>query len=1653
MKKNLRIMALVLFALSCITWSASAQTNLMTFDFRLGSQCLTPTGAAFFQIASPGYVPTRTFNLYGAPAGYTGYSFNYTFVIGSTTNQLEITNLPAGDYAVEMIQTDQLDPTVYYTEIDSFTILQSDPSPTFSITSPSVLLNCDSIPITAVINSNNIPSDSIIGNSAVAASTGQHGMVNNHIYNKIYIPYNGDIASLTANVVQRNVGDSIQLVLYSDNGGMPGTILTSSNNQNATLGNNYFPIPNTTLAAGDYWIAVRASGAVGLNLNWLSSIPNNSAIIDNTKNFSDPFINNPSGLTTFASTYDVGVGTTLFYLLPPTFNWQPTATLANFNSLNPIAFPSSPTVYTITATNSNGCTGSATYSAVPAGNLNITANATNINVCQGEATKLYFTNTSNNANTSSFSYFWAGVNSGINHTDSTTVYPSANTTYTAFVNDGNGCLKTDTVNVFVTPTPSYYGGNYSFCGGSGVLSAVQNTSGNSFQWYKEGVLLAGQTFDTLTVTASGYYNVVISNNLNCMFDTTGNGSTVTLGVGGSENYTTSRATACQGNDFIIYNNNKIVNSINNIVPNSISTFSSFQALNGSYSFNQGGDSLQITSSPSNPGVYQLEISNFSYGSNLYDTVSFNYYYTDTTAIGKGKLFVEDQYGNRYFEETTNASNGAKSGIIKMLWGSEITIGFDNKLAATAGTAQVIISNFVHTYATDVNFVAYYADSNLQNQLGGSYLGEFYAPTDSVGLNTVYAVATAFGATCAGATTAITYSVTPSPTISNVSVISSYNNPVNASTICGQEPVMFIANNPNQYALTWRYNGTIGDTAFKSKASGAEVALQFDFHIDIADNNGCLGSYNFSQDMPPVVFHYATGTLTASDDEICSGQPVVINHTGTQNVTFTNGYVEGTNDYPNTNTRYTAILVSPTNGCTDYHDINVIVNSTPKIDSVTTSAPPCIGTAYTITAHTRNTSTNYSQTVVPYALEPINNTPIYVVKNGQAAIPFTTGGAGGGVSEAINLPFDFEFFGNTHNQLWLSTQGSLTFDVRERQNSLNIYGIMPSPTDKRAVINFAMGQLFFLDANAEMYYSIEGTAPNRKFVMNYSTLISNSPTFIPLRGQVVLYEGSNNIKVSIDTLYATNLSGQFVIGIQNKDRNEGFCLTGGTCATGIPQIYNKTWLLQPSAPYNNFSWISTTTAPNLFYTNSVAVNNGTARSYNLTITKPDGCNATQSIAITPNAAPTVMATVDKNFVCEGNTVTPIGTGNATSYTWSNGVINNTPTAVTIAGNTTYTVTGTSAQGCTATSTVAVTAALGTQDISNTYPNNATTYASTATFTQDQPEGIVTDYRSGIACWLMFSLFDSTGGNSLGSVTGTITTTPSIYFANSQPYAKRACTITPTNQGPATVTLYFTQDDFDDYNANKGANLSMPTTGNNTDPNKVNIIVTKVDGGSLTTGTLTDIFPNSVTWNAAANRWEITVAVNSFSTFYIKTTTNATPLNLSIALSGKNTSLGNELKFTTSVKDAIEYEIQKSVLGKDFSTIEKIANNPNTTIYEYLDNQVFEKTSNYRIVAITPAAKQYSNVLEISTTSAVQGGFTMYPNPTNGLLSIITTDNIKGNIQFKITNALGQVVKVIYTTMDNSRKVDIDLTNFAPGFYSIEYSGANKIPVTIGKVFKN
>ncbi|MCE3280128.1 MAG: hypothetical protein K0S44_2319 [Bacteroidetes bacterium] len=195
-----------------------------------------------------------------------------------------------------------------------------------------------------------------------------------------------------------------------------------------------------------------------------------------------------------------GTSTTLSASGGSSYIWNPATGLSSNSVANPVASPTVTTSYTVTVTNSNGCTAT---DAVVVNVNSVTANAgSDVTICTGTSTTL-------NASGGTV-YNWTPA-TGLSSTSiaNPVANPTATTTYTVTVTN-NGCTATDVVTVTVnTSLTADAGTDVSICFGSSTT--LNGSGGSTYSWSPasglNSTIIANPvatpaTTTTYTVTAS-----------------------------------------------------------------------------------------------------------------------------------------------------------------------------------------------------------------------------------------------------------------------------------------------------------------------------------------------------------------------------------------------------------------------------------------------------------------------------------------------------------------------------------------------------------------------------------------------------------------------------------------------------------------------------------------------------------------------------------------------------------------------------------------------------------------------------------------------------------------------------------------------------------------------------------------------------------------------------------------------------------------------------------------------------------------------------------------------------------------------------------------------------------------------------------------------
>ena len=320
------------------------------------------------------------------------------------------------------------------------------------------------------------------------------------------------------------------------------------------------------------------------------------------------------------------------------------------------------------------------------------------------------------------------------------------------------------------------------------------------------------------------------------------------------------------------------------------------------------------------------------------------------------------------------------------------------------------------------------------------------------------------------------------------------------------------------------------------------------------------------------------------------------------------------------------------------------------------------------------------------------------------------------SPAVNIGFNFNFYGNNYNQLVIGSNGIVTFDITQANGYCPwSCTTLPNSTTIGAQNSIALSwqDLYFPFAGGLAYQMI-GTAPNRQFIISYENVsyfssVCQTPADC-FTASIVLYEGSNLID-----MFISNKS--FCIAWNNGLAVQGIQNSTGTIASVVTGRNNTAWAAQldgqrftQNSPTNySISLVPFQTITSAFSTTTQWENTlGQTFPYisgaPLNVSNPPP--GTTGYFLTATTCGAAIASIsDTTFITTlsaavTTTMTPdvcnLGAGSATAipsagappytYSWSNGQTSSTITGL-LAG--TYTVTMTTADLCPATSSATIT----------------------------------------------------------------------------------------------------------------------------------------------------------------------------------------------------------------------------------------------------------------------------------------------------------------------------------------------------------------------------
>jgi hypothetical protein len=231
-----------------------------------------------------------------------------------------------------------------------------------------------------------------------------------------------------------------------------------------------------------------------------------------------------------------------------------------------------------------------------------------------------------------------------------------------------------------------------------------------------------------------------------------------------------------------------------------------------------------------------------------------------------------------------------------------------------------------------------------------------------------------------------------------------------------------------------------------------------------------------------------------------------------------------------------------------------------------------------------------------------------------------------------------------------------------------------------------------------------------------------------------------------------------------------------------------------------------------------------------------------------------------------------------------------------------------------------------------------------------------------------------------------------------------------------------------------------------------------------GASTIVHTVTATWNATANRWEVTFPVTSFSGFYCHACNplNNSALPAAIAdFKGRKTATTDLITWsTTSELNNDHFNLLYSNNGKDYSTLGTIPSKANNGNSNQVLNYRFENTqpalghNYYKLEQVDLDGKSIVNTNVVDLIWGSNGStVSIYPNPTTDELNIDVYTTKAQNNTIKLLDMSGRVIKEIQSKLAvGANNIKMNLGALTTGIYTIQILENNQL-MQVSKVQKN
>lgn len=215
-------------------------------------------------------------------------------------------------------------------------------------------------------------------------------------------------------------------------------------------------------------------------------------------------------------------------------------------------------------------------------------------------------------------------------------------------------------------------------------------------------------------------------------------------------------------------------------------------------------------------------------------------------------------------------------------------------------------------------------------------------------------------------------------------------------------------------------------------------------------------------------------------------------------------------------------------------------------------------------------------------------------------------------DGISLPFSFTYYGSPVSSMNISSNGWINFSTTSSTTGFNV--ALPAAGQPNNAIHGVTANLTLAAAGVLEYY-VDGSAPNRRFVVRYEAVPfasgGGNVTF-----EIHLLETSNIIEIHTESCTNTtlgkaqgveNATGTVATAVSGRNNTTNWTATGYTNSYRFtPDIINYTW--SPAATLSSSTGSSVTATPTITTTytiNAVNATNSATGSTTVTVTVDPG----------------------------------------------------------------------------------------------------------------------------------------------------------------------------------------------------------------------------------------------------------------------------------------------------------------------------------------------------------------------------------------------------------------------------------------------------------------